>query len=210
MVVLTIILRFIIVFVAASIFGLQRQRAHKPIGFGTYVFVAIGACGAALIAMDFVPENPLPVLSAVMTGVGFLGAGALIKTSDKVLGFTSAATVWLFAVFGYIIGVGDYVVGAVIYALIIIVIIIDYRLESAAVGAYQIRLSIQTCKLLPEKEINREIMVLTRKHKLISVEINKRDNKMNLTYIIEGSKTELNKLPDKLYTKDWFDSAKIE
>jgi putative Mg2+ transporter-C (MgtC) family protein len=205
-----IILKFILIFIAASSFGLQRQRAHKPIGFGVYIFVAIGGCAAAIVAMDFTPENPLPVLGAIMTGVGFLGAGALIKTSDKVLGFNSAATVWLFAILGFIIGIGEYTIGAIIFIIIWCIILIDHYLEGEAIGAYQIKLTIQTCKLLPEKEINKEIMVLTKKHKLMSLDINKKDNRMTLNYIIEGTKTELNKLPDKLYLKDWFESAKIE
>lgn len=204
------ILNFAVIFFAASLYGLQRQRAHKPIGFGTYLFVAIGGCAAAIIALDFTPDNPMPTLSAIMTGVGFLGAGALIKTSDKVLGFTSAATVWLFAVLGFIVGLGEYIVGAIIYALIWSIISIDHYLEEKAIGAYQIKLTIKTCKLLPEKEINKEIMLLTKKHKLMGIDINKKEESMTLNYIIEGSKTELNKLPDKLYSKDWFESAKIE
>lgn len=204
------LLRFVIVFIAASTFGLQRQKAHKPIGFGTYIFVAIGACAAAIVAVDIVPENPLALLAAVITGVGFLGAGALIKTSEKILGFTSAATVWLFSIFGYIIGVGEYMTGLVIFISIWIIIAVDHYLERKGIGAYQRKLIITTCKLLPEKEVNKDIMFYTKKHKLISVEINKKNSQMILTYIIEGSKTEINRLPDKLYEKDWFEGAKID
>jgi putative Mg2+ transporter-C (MgtC) family protein len=206
----TIIIRFFVVFAASSLFGLQRQKAHKPIGFGTYIFVAIGACAAAVIAQDMTPENPLVVLAAVITGVGFLGAGALIKTSEKILGFTSAATVWLFSILGYIVGLGEYFIGLMIFISIWLIIFIDHYLERMGIGAYQKKLIITTCKLLPEREINKEIMVYTKKHKLIGVEIDKKNNKMVLNYIIEGSKAELNKLPDKLYAKDWFDGAKIE
>lgn len=204
------ILKFAIVFLAASLFGLQRQRAHKPIGFGTYVFVAIGGCAAAVIALDFTPENPLPILSAIMTGIGFLGAGALIKTSDKVMGFSSAATIWLFAIFGAITGFGEYMLGTIIYILTWGVILVDRYLEAKAIGAYQIKLTIKTCRLLPEKEINKEIMLLTKKHKLMEIHIDKKEETMTLNYIVEGAKTELNKLPDKLYSKEWFQSAKIE
>jgi putative Mg2+ transporter-C (MgtC) family protein len=205
-----LILKFALVFVAASLFGLQRQRAHKPIGFGTYIFVAIGGCAASIIALTYPVANQQHIFAAVMTGVGFLGAGALIKTSDKVLGFTSAATVWLFAILGFIIGLGEYIVALISYALIWLIIIIDKYLEGEAIGAYQIKLTIKTCRLLPEREINKEIMLLTKKHKLMSIDINKKEESMTLNYIIEGSKTELNKLPDKLYSKDWFESAKIE
>jgi putative Mg2+ transporter-C (MgtC) family protein len=206
----SVILKFIVIFFAASLFGLQRQRAHKPIGFGTYVYVAMGSCAAAIIALDLTPTSPLVLMSAVMTGIGFLGAGALIKTSDKVFGFSSAATVWLFAILGFIIGLGEYFVGGIIFVLIWAVVSIDHYLEGQAIGAYQIKLIITTCRLLPEKEISKEIMILTNKHKLVSVEIDKKNERMVLNYIIEGSKSELNKLPDKLYSKEWFESAKIE
>ncbi len=206
----TIILRVVIVFIAASIFGLQRQREHKPIGFGTYVFVAIGACAAALIAIDFSPENPLVVFGAVVTGVGFLGAGALIKTSDKVMGFTSAATVWLFSILGFIIGTGDYIIGLLMYAMIWFVVAVDDYLEGKAIGAYQIKLLIVTNKIMPHKEINKEIMLFTKSHKLTTIDIDKKNNKMTLNYIIEGTKADINKLPDKMYQNAWCDEVKIE
>jgi len=205
-----IILRFVLVFIAASLFGLQRQKAHKPVGFGTYLFVAIGGCAAAILALDMMPELPLTLLAAIITGVGFLGAGALIKTSDKILGFTSAATVWLFAILGYIVGLGEYIVSLIMFVGIWLIIIVDHYLEKKGIGAYQRKLTIITCQLIPEKEINKEIMVYTKKHKLISIEIDKKNTKMTLNYIIEGTKAELNKLPDKLYGKEWFDGAKIE
>jgi putative Mg2+ transporter-C (MgtC) family protein len=206
----TIILRVLIVLIAASLFGLQRQRAHKPIGFGTYIFVAVGACAAALIALDFSAENPLIVFGAVVTGVGFLGAGALIKTSDKVMGFTSAATVWLFAILGFVVGTGDYTIAILMYLTIWIVVAVDYYLEGKAIGAYQIKLLIITNKIIPHKEINKEIMLFTKSHRLTSVDIDKKNNKMTLNYIIEGTKMDINKLPDKMYQNTWCDEVKIE
>ena len=87
----TIIFRFVLAFVLALLFGFNRQKAHKPTGFVTYIFVAIGSCALSMAAI-LISENPLPLLAAIVTGIGFLGAGALIKTSDKVFGFTSAAS----------------------------------------------------------------------------------------------------------------------
>jgi putative Mg2+ transporter-C (MgtC) family protein len=99
--------RFIITFVFSVIFGLERQRAHKPVGFGAFTFVAVGSCALSITAINLYPDNPLSLLGAIVTGIGFLGAGALIKTTDKIFGFTSAAAVWLFAIFGLVVGVGN-------------------------------------------------------------------------------------------------------
>jgi putative Mg2+ transporter-C (MgtC) family protein len=206
----TIILRILIVFVAASIFGLQRQREHKPIGFGTYIFVAVGACAAALVALEFAPDNPLVVFGGVVTGVGFLGAGALIKTSDKVMGFTSAATMWMFSILGFVIGTGDYIVGLFVYVFTWAVVLVDIYLEKKAIGAYQIKLFVVTNKIIPHKEVNKEIMLFTRSHKLTSINIDRKNNRMSLNYIIEGTKTDINKLPDKMYQLPWCDEVRIE
>src|SRR6185503_20781311 len=97
-------------FVLAFAFGLARQKLGKAIGFGTFIFVALGACGLSLVALEFADQqqNPLPLLSAIVTGIGFLGAGALFRTADRVVGFTSAATIWIFACFGMAIGLGEF------------------------------------------------------------------------------------------------------
>ena|SRR5659263_171028 len=96
---LIILLRLTLTFALSLIFGYERQRSHKPIGFGTFIFVSVGSCGLAITA-TILSENPLPLLGSVVTGIGFLGAGALIKTNEKTFGFTTAASVWLFAIFG--------------------------------------------------------------------------------------------------------------
>jgi putative Mg2+ transporter-C (MgtC) family protein len=90
--------RFALTFLIAFAFGYARQRGHKPIGFGTFIFVATGACALALTAVNRAPANPLPLLAAVVTGIGFLGAGALIRSGDQIKGFKSAASIYLSAI----------------------------------------------------------------------------------------------------------------
>jgi putative Mg2+ transporter-C (MgtC) family protein len=112
-----ILLRLFFTFALSCVFGVERQKSHKPIGFGAFIFVSVGACALAITATIIEPENPLPLLGAIVTGIGFLGAGALIKTSDKTFGFTTAASIWLFAIFGIINGVGEYFLGFSIYEI---------------------------------------------------------------------------------------------
>src|SRR3990167_3502886 len=132
----TIFFRVTIVFLAALLFGVQRQRSHKPIGFGTFTFVSTGSCVLAIISLLLAPTEPLPLLGAIITGIGFLGAGALIKTTDKIFGFTSAASIWVFAILGLIIGLGKYKEGFIVYSMIWITILVDGYLEHHAIGSY--------------------------------------------------------------------------
>ena len=72
-----ILLRFFITFILSLMFGLERQKSHKLIGFGTFIFVAMGSCGLAIAAVVMSPENPLAFMGAIVTGIGFLGASIL-------------------------------------------------------------------------------------------------------------------------------------
>ncbi len=202
--------RLIIIFLMAIIFGIERQRTHKPIGFGTFIFVSLGACALAIAATDLYPENPLPLLSGVITGIGFLGAGALIKTTDKIFGFTTAASIWLFAILGVVIGIGEYFLGISIYVGVWIVILFDRYLESRGIGSYQKKIIVHANAMVPEKEISSLLLLTTKKFKLISTEFDKKNSRLALTYLIEGIKEFLNKIPKALWGKEWFESCKVE
>ena len=203
-----IVLRFGITFVLSLIFGLERQYSHKPIGFGTYTFVAIGSTSLAIIAVALGFEHSIPLLSAIVTGIGFLGAGALIKTNDKIFGLTSAASIWAFAIFGLTIGIGEYVIGLLLYLMIWIVVISDRLLERYSIGSYQKKVTIQTQKIINIKEVIHAAGI--DKYKLIDVDIDKIHHKMILHLYVEGKKEDINKIPDKIINQDWFEDVKIE
>jgi putative Mg2+ transporter-C (MgtC) family protein len=209
--ILTILIRFAVVFTLAFIFGMERQRSHKPIGFGTYIFVSVGSCALAIISEILSQDNPLSLLSAIVTGIGFLGAGALIKTTDKVFGFTTAASIWIFAIFGLAIGVGEYTIGGIIYALMWFVIFYDIYMEFKGIGSYQRKLIVYTNQIIHEKEIT-DIFALSHigKYKSIGTEVDKKNARIIKTYSIEGKKEEINKIPQALFKKEWFESCKIE
>lgn len=205
-----ILLRIGLVFLLSFIFGVERQKSHKPIGFGTFIFVSVGACALAIIATTLGGDNPLPLLGAIVTGIGFLGAGALIKTTDRIFGFTSAATIWLFAIFGLVIGVGEYLIGFVIYFLVWIVVFSDLYLEKKGIGSYQKKLVITTNTIINEREIKNILAINAHKYKLTLFELDKKNNRLSFTYLVEGTKEQINKIPQKLFEKDWLESSKVE
>src|SRR2546422_3328848 len=89
-----VVLRLLFVFGLAFSVGLERQLHRKPVGLGTFIFVSMGAATLAILAITLEEDNPLPLLGGVITGIGFLGAGALIPSNDRAIGFTPAAVVW--------------------------------------------------------------------------------------------------------------------
>ena len=130
------VLRLLIVFSLAFGIGLERQLRRKPVGFGTFIFVSTGACALAILSVDLESENPLPLLGGVITGIGFLGAGALIRSNDRVFGFTTAALVWAMAALGVAGGAGLYYLVFVNYAIVWAVVLTDRFLEGKGYGSH--------------------------------------------------------------------------
>jgi len=205
---LDIILKLLMVFLLSFIFGFERQWIHKPVGFSTYIFVAIGACGLSIMATELYPDNPLPLLAAIVTGIGFLGAGALIKTADKIFGFTTAASIWAFAIFGVIIGTGEYIVGISIYVIMWLVILFDNYLEKKGMGSYRKKITI-TINKSDSREI-KEILSKGTKSILISTDADKKNSRYCFTYLVEGSKEEIDTNLKKLFEKGWCDAIKVD
>lgn len=95
--------------------GWERELHGRVAGIRTYVAVAVGACAFALIAAH-VPDrtNPHVIASGVVTGIGFLGAGVILREKGEIVGLTTAATLWATASSGLAVGYGMYVVGFVV------------------------------------------------------------------------------------------------
>ncbi len=196
-------------FLFSLFYGLERQKANKPIGFGTFIFVSVGAAALALTAVHLNDQNPLPLLSAIVTGIGFLGAGALIRNVDRVFGFTSAATIWLFAIFGLVIGVGEYHVAAIVYGVVWMVNGVDRLLQRRGIGSYKRRLTIRTNRLMDPEEIARSL-VQGNSFQIESVEIDRQSGTQTLTLLVEGTTTEIRNLRRKLFEAEWFNASRLE
>jgi putative Mg2+ transporter-C (MgtC) family protein len=150
------------------------------------------------------------LLGATVTGIGFLGAGALIRGSDKVFGFTTASSIWLFAIFGLTVGIGEFIIAAAMYALAWLVVYIDKHLEERGIGSYQKKIVLTTNKMVQEKELRQYLLLYTKKYKTMNIDIDKKNSKITITYLIEGSRDNMNKIIKDLYKEPWFESCKIE
>ena len=183
-----ILFQLLLTFALALLFGLERHNSHKPVSFGAFVFVAVGSCSLAIVAVEIGNGNPTPLIGAIITGIGFLGAGALIKTTDKIFGFTTAASIWLFAIFGIMIGLNHYGIASLLYVFMWICVQIDKYMENEGIGDYQKKLSMKMSRL----DGDGKIIGLFDKHKikrykLLSKKINKKEKFLSMNYLLYGS-----------------------
>lgn len=93
--------------------GLEREINGKAAGLRTNIIICLGATAFTLIARRFdAPDAPGRVAAGIVTGVGFLGAGALIQAGSGIHGLTTAAGIWLVASIGVACGMGYYLLAA--------------------------------------------------------------------------------------------------
>ena len=189
-------------------FGLERQFSNKPIGFGTFIFVATGACALGAVSTALSPLDPLVIAGGVVTGIGFLGAGALIKTSDKIFGFTTAASIWVFAIVGLCIGLDQYFIGTLTYLVIWAVVLTDRILEFNGIGSYQRKLSFKTNRIMDKGEIGS--LFKNHKWKLLSFKVDNLNKGSKISYLINGPRSYVNTLKETLVKQPWIEEFSIE
>lgn len=93
--------------VLSSLIGYNREKRERPAGLRTHMLVGIGSCLFTLLSIHaFEGGDPGRVASQILPGLGFLGAGAILKERQNVEGLTTAASMWATAAIGMAVGTG--------------------------------------------------------------------------------------------------------
>jgi putative Mg2+ transporter-C (MgtC) family protein len=118
-------LRLLVAALLGGIIGLERERRGQPAGVGTFAMVTVGACAFSIIS-DLVFRGPdnTRIASGVVEGIGFLGAGLIIRGRAGVHGLTTAATLWASAAVGMLVGFGLYILALITTVIVLIVLVI--------------------------------------------------------------------------------------
>tara|TARA_B100000470_G_scaffold50403_1_gene37642 strand:- start:4374 stop:5054 length:681 start_codon:yes stop_codon:yes gene_type:complete len=123
---LELIGRLALALALGAVLGLERETRHKTAGLRTHSLVALGAALFTIAGAYAVigPQNdPSRVAAQVVTGIGFIGAGAMIRSGFTVTGITTAATLWMAAAFGIAAAMGLYVVSIASGAMALVVVV---------------------------------------------------------------------------------------
>ncbi len=107
--------------VAGFVIGAERESRHKPAGISTHSFVIAGAMLFSMLSTILGRGDPGRIAAQIVTGIGFLGAGIIIKEGGRLQNVTTAASVWFAAAIGMSIGFGWYVIAAIATVFSVIV-----------------------------------------------------------------------------------------
>lgn len=115
--------RLIVAAALGMVVGLERERHEHPAGMRTHLLVAVGSAAFTILSVDVLagPDGDRGRVAAqIVAGIGFLGAGAILKEGATVRGLTTAASLWAMAAIGMAVGAGAWGVGVVVTVIVIV------------------------------------------------------------------------------------------
>jgi putative Mg2+ transporter-C (MgtC) family protein len=122
------VLRLLLATVLGGIIGFQRELYGKPAGARTLALIGVGAGMFGVMSLTgFLGNNTAAIAAAVVTGVGFLGAGAILHRHGGVEGLTTAATIWVAAGVGLAASAGLYVLAPAVTVMSVIILFLPQR-----------------------------------------------------------------------------------
>jgi len=138
---LEIIFKLTLACILGGLIGLERESLNRPAGFRTYTLVCVGSALAMVVSIDMyyqfyktVNADPGRIAAQVVSGIGFLGAGTIMKEGASVRGLTTAAGLWVVACIGLAVGAGMYVPAIATTILILFVLIYFFQIEQKFTG----------------------------------------------------------------------------
>ncbi|MCJ7769458.1 MAG: MgtC/SapB family protein [Dehalococcoidales bacterium] len=123
---LEMVLRVLLAMVLGGIIGFQRAKADKPAGLRDIILICTGAALFTVVSIyGFGIDDQARVAAGIVTGIGFLGAGAIMRRGEGgvVKGLTTASTIWIAAGIGMAAGAGMYIIAPVATLLVMIVLL---------------------------------------------------------------------------------------
>lgn len=136
-----VLVKLILAALAGGLVGLEREKHGRPAGLRTNLLVSVGACAMMIVSEAFyikygmldaqsaVRLDPSRVAAQIVTGIGFLGAGVILKEGVSVRGLTTAASLWVVACLGMAFGMGHFSLGAITTILVLISLVFLKKLD---------------------------------------------------------------------------------
>ncbi len=118
------LLSIFVALILGAVIGLERELSDKAAGLRTNILICVGSCLFSILSMELASSRGTDVTrmaAQIVSGIGFLGAGAIMREGEHVTGLTTAATIWVVAAIGAAVGFGFWTIGAATAVVTLIV-----------------------------------------------------------------------------------------
>jgi putative Mg2+ transporter-C (MgtC) family protein len=190
---LIIVMKLLLALVLGGLIGLEREISKHPAGLRTHILVSLGSATFMLVgyyALKYYNEmdavvDPTRMAAGIVTGIGFLGAGAIMKEGVNVRGLTTAASIWVVAAIGVCV-VSELYIAAVATTLITLAILLIFSRVELRIGTKMhhgtLKLEAESLKKVPDKVAH---IFRTMDVKVESMEMKRIGGKVYLKYTVE-------------------------
>lgn len=150
-------IKLLMAVIIGGLIGAEREFRGKAAGLRTIIFICVGATLFTMLSLRLGGSaDPVRIASNIVAGVGFLGAGTILQSQGRVVGLTTAATIWLAAALGMGIGGGFYSTVLIATAVVLAVLLAFPRIEAwmdrlRQIRVYEVALPVRV-DLVPELE----------------------------------------------------------
>lgn len=211
-----ILIRLALALLLGGIVGFERERDSQPAGLRTHMILVLGACLAAIISEEMgasFGSDPTRLAAQVVSGIGFLGAGAILRFGFNIKGLTTATTLWTMAIVGLALGFGYYVLAVITTGFMLIVLTIMNIVEKKFVRTNLIR------NVVVDVDYEDGVIRTVRKtmteiaEKLISFSVRKsaRTSRLRITIVAQFNKSEsIEDLVEKISKIEGLRNIKID
>ncbi len=143
----------LIAVLCGGIVGIERERKQKAVGMRTLALVSLGSTVFTMISTSL--QHVTPIAGQIVSGIGFLGAGVILRGPFGITGLTSAATIWAMAAVGMTVGIGYAGAGLALSAFLLAAMLIVSMGEQRYIGMCQYRWAVLTFRVAGGKSLIR-------------------------------------------------------
>jgi putative Mg2+ transporter-C (MgtC) family protein len=207
--ILDIILRLLLAIALGGIIGLEREASHKPAGLRTHILICASAAMMMILSeLMLFGQSPTPgevlrLAAAVVTGMGFIGAGTIMQAQGMIHGLTTASTLWTVTGLGLVVGAGYYFVALIFSLLVLAALVLFRRVEETHLkkALYHYHLKIKDS---PEILINLRKLIFHLGLKLAELNLKKERNVSIVTLAFSSSEEK-----ERQFNQSLFDMGEI-
>lgn len=193
------ILQLLLAVLAGALIGFEREFRDKAAGFRTLILICVGSALFTILSLRLgETSNPTRIAANIVTGIGFLGAGVILRDGGRIVGLTTASTIWLTAALGMGIGGGHVLLSAAALAMVLIVLWIFPLFERRIDRARDTRTFEIVCDLRGEKYEELSEHFSASGLRVISRKVHKGRDHLLSRWEAYGSNEEFEKLAQRL------------
>ena len=194
------IIKLVLAVVIGGIIGAERERHNKAAGLRTMILICIGAALFTIFSTKMTGDqyDPTRIASNIVVGIGFLGAGVILREGGRITGLTTAATIWLTAALGMGIGSSQYILVGAATLMVTIVLWIFPKFEDRLSIPSEVRTYAITCKKSWDKFKKLKSMFKEQGMAINSYKQEKRGTDMVCTFEVYGTTKKHDRMVQRL------------